>query len=157
MGGVSRKRDVPRLCGDFYLQAAPFEDPSLGSLFCLAWWVSWEDGDAFAFSGEPDPASMLSKFESLWLVDYGGNVPPSEGDTLPVYEPEDIWNEGGETDEAEEEDMSMAEQDEEDLPADRPEPEGEDSSMDEQEEEYCPMDEPEGQALPTDEPGADGF
>lgn len=80
----------------------------------------------------------MSKFESLWPVDYGGNVPPSEGDTLPVYEPGDIWDEGGETDEAEEEeDMSMLEQEEGDLPADRLEPEG--------------------HALPTDEPGADGF
>lgn len=35
----------------FYLQAAPFEDPSFGSLFCLTWWVSWKDGDAFAFLG----------------------------------------------------------------------------------------------------------
>ncbi|OJJ86948.1 uncharacterized protein ASPGLDRAFT_1108691 [Aspergillus glaucus CBS 516.65] len=43
--------------------------------------------------------------------------------------------------------MSMLEQEEGDLPADRLEPEGED----------WPMDEPEGQALPTDEPGADGF
>ena len=99
-------------------------------------------------SGEPDSASMLSKFESLWPVDYGGNVPPSEGDTLPVYKPGDIWDEGGETDEAEEEeDMSMLEQEEGDLPTDRLEPEGED----------WPMDEPEGQALPTDELGADGF
>lgn len=49
MSGVSRKRDVPRPCSDIYLQAAPFEGPSHGSLFCLAWWVSWEDGDVFAF------------------------------------------------------------------------------------------------------------
>lgn len=70
---------------------------------------------------------------------------------MPLYEPENILDEGGGTDEAkEEEDIPIAEQEEEDLRADRPEPNGEHSSMDEQEEEDWPMDEPEGQALPTE-------
>lgn len=82
------------------------------------------------FSGRPDPASTLSRFESLWLVDYGGNMPPTEGDTLPIHEPGELTNEsGGQTDEAE-----------------RP--------TDEQEGEL-PADKAEGGHMPTDEQGED--
>ncbi|ODM18875.1 hypothetical protein SI65_05492 [Aspergillus cristatus] len=99
------------------------------------------------FSGRPDPASTLSRFESLWLVDYGGNMPPTEGDTLPIHEPGEITDEsGGRTDEAE----GPTDEQEGELPADRAE--GGNMPTDEQGEDW-PIDE----ALVLDEPAVNGF